>query len=80
MKKYILILFILFSLNLNAQPIVDNTEQNSAVEMADAMRSDGKIYIVVAVVASIMAGIVIYLVRLDRKITRLENEINAKDY
>jgi CcmD family protein len=80
MKKYLLILFIFFSLNLNAQQVVENAEQNSAVEMADAMRSDGKIYIVVAVVAAIMAGLVIYLVRLDRKITKLENEINTKDY
>jgi uncharacterized membrane protein YidH (DUF202 family) len=40
--------------------------------MADTMRSNGKIYVVVAVILTIFAGIIIYLVRLDRKITKLE--------
>jgi len=42
--------------------------------MADEMRSNGKIYVVVAVLATIFAGILIYLVMLDRKITRLEKQ------
>ena len=41
-------------------------------EMADTMRSNGKIYVVVAVLATIFAGIFVYLILLDRKITRLE--------
>jgi hypothetical protein len=40
--------------------------------MADAMRSNGKIYIVVLVLATIFAGIITMLVRLDRKISKLE--------
>ncbi|MDQ6815710.1 MAG: CcmD family protein [Bacteroidota bacterium] len=36
------------------------------------MRSEAKIYVVMAVVITILAGLLIYLVRLDRKITRLE--------
>ncbi len=43
-------------------------------EMADPMRSNGKIYVVVAVLATIFAGIFGYLVYLDRKITRLEKD------
>ena len=43
-------------------------------EMADTMRSNGKIYVVVVVLATIFAGIFAYLVYLDRKITRLEKE------
>jgi hypothetical protein len=43
------------------------------VQMADVMRSNGKIYVVVAVILTIFAGIIIYLVRLDRKISKLEN-------
>ena len=43
-----------------------------ATQMADELRSNGKIYVVVAVLATIFAGILIYLVMLDRKITRLE--------
>jgi CcmD family protein len=36
------------------------------------MRSNGKIYVVVTVVLIILIGLLLYLVRLDRKITRLE--------
>jgi CcmD family protein len=43
-------------------------------EMADAMRSNGKIYVVVVVLATIFAGIFGYLIYIDRKITRLEKE------
>ena len=42
--------------------------------MADEMRSNGKIYVVEAVLVTIFIGILLYLVRLDRKITKLERE------
>lgn len=45
-----------------------------AQSMADEMRSNGKIYVVVAVLVTIFIGIIIYLIRLDRKLTRLEKE------
>ena len=48
--------------------------QNNDVEMADGMRSNGKIYVVVAVALTILVGIFLYLIRLDRKITKLEKE------
>ena len=50
--------------------------QEEGVAMADAMRNNGKIYVVVAVIATIFAGIVIYLIRLDRKISKLEKTIH----
>lgn len=43
-------------------------------EMADTMRANGKIYVVVVVLATIFAGIFAYLVMLDRKIARIEKE------
>lgn len=46
--------------------------QNAPVEMADNLRSNGKIFVVVAVILTIFAGILIYLIRLDRKITKIE--------
>jgi hypothetical protein len=46
--------------------------QEETVDMADNMRSEGKIYVVVAVILTIFAGIIFYLIRLDRKISRLE--------
>jgi hypothetical protein len=45
---------------------------NDTVEMADNMRSNGKIYVVIAVILTILTGLILYLVRLDRKISRLE--------
>jgi CcmD family protein len=46
--------------------------QAQAVEMADGMRSNGKIYIVVAVCLTILLGLFFYVFTLDRKITKLE--------
>jgi CcmD family protein len=36
------------------------------------MRSNGKIYVVVAVVGIIFAGIIVYLINLDSKISKIE--------
>jgi CcmD family protein len=47
---------------------------NNKVDMADAMRSNGRIYVVVTVVIVILIGLLLYLVRLDRKITKMEKE------
>ncbi len=44
------------------------------VEMATGMRSNGKIYVVVAVLSMVLIGLIIYLVTLDRKISKLEKE------
>ena len=46
--------------------------QDSTVEMADAMRQNGKIYVVAAVVLTILIGLFLYLLRLDRKISNIE--------
>ena len=42
--------------------------------MASLMRSNGKIYVVVAVVLTILFGLIAYLIHLDRKISKLEKE------
>ena len=44
------------------------------VEMADTMRSNGRIYVVVAVMLTILVGLILYIIRLDRKISKLEKE------
>ena len=49
----------------------------AAPAMADDLRASGKIYVVVAVVAVIVAGLLVYLISLDRKMSRLEKEIKA---
>jgi len=48
--------------------------QAQQVEMADTMRSNGKIYIVVAVCLTILLGLFIYVFSLDRKISKIEKE------
>ena len=50
--------------------------QDSAVSAADreakGLRADGKIYVVIAVLITILCGLFLYIIRLDRKITKLE--------
>lgn len=65
-KIFSVLFFLLFSLMGMAQ--------NNNVEMADLMRSNGRIYVVVAVVTTILIGLILYIFRLDRKLTRLEKE------
>jgi CcmD family protein len=45
------------------------------VEMADTFRSKGKIYIVIAIIAVIFIGLIIYLVSIDRKVSKIEKKI-----
>lgn len=40
----------------------------------EGMYADGKIYVVVAVIGIIFAGLALYLFRLDKRIQKLENE------
>jgi hypothetical protein len=49
------------------------------VEMADTFRSEGKIYVVVAIVLIVLSGLIAFLFLLDRKLTRLEKMMEAKD-
>ena len=65
MKKLIAIFaFIFLAFFANAQD----------VKMSDVMKENGKIYVVIAVMLTILAGLVLYLIRLDRKISRLEKK------
>ena len=49
-------------------------QQNQPVEMADVMRSSGKIYVVIAVIAIIFIGLAIYLFAIDRRLKKIEKE------
>lgn len=54
-------------------------QQTESVEMADAFRADGKIYVVITVVAIILIGLLVYLISLDKKIGKMEKEYNEKN-
>lgn len=46
------------------------------VEMADTLRAEGKIYVIVGIILIVLAGLFVYLFLLDRKVTRIEKELN----
>jgi heme A synthase len=48
-------------------------------EMADTMRSEGKIYVVISIVLLILAGLFGYLVVIDRKAARLERKLDQNE-
>ena len=52
------------SIHANAQAV--------AVSKTDVMRSNGKIFVVMAVVVIIMIGFFIYLISVDRKLGKIE--------
>lgn len=67
-----------FSLNAFGQEkieISENDYQNSTVEMADVMRSDGKIYVLMGIIGIVFAGLLVYVINTDRKVTRIEKAL-----
>jgi len=48
------------------------------IPMADTFRSEGKIYVVLGTILIILFGLFAYLLRTDRKIKKLEEEIKEK--
>ncbi|GAB3229811.1 hypothetical protein GCM10027346_15520 [Hymenobacter seoulensis] len=68
-------LLLLLALLLPALRVVAQVAAPDEVEMADTLRQNGKIYVVVAVITVVLAGLLFFLVLLDRKLTRLEREV-----
>lgn len=75
MKKVYPVLIFLYCLLYHATVVAQmNMATNEKPAMAVGMRSNGKIYVVVAVVVTILLGVIAYLASLDRKISRLEKD------
>lgn len=70
MTKFRVTVFLAFFLALDVYSQTGNT-----VEMADVLRQDGKIYTVVFGLVVILSGLIIFLIRVDRKIFRMEKNI-----
>lgn len=66
LNKSINLLMLLLS------PSILLAQGSQSVEMADAFRQEGKIYVVVLGLVIILTGVVIFLIRVDRKLTRME--------
>jgi protein-S-isoprenylcysteine O-methyltransferase Ste14 len=58
--------------------LISHVSSAQQPEMADTMRSEGKIYVVVAILLIIFAGLIAYLVMIDRKVTRIEKKLPEK--
>ena len=69
LKIFLAALFMMVCFTSNAQ---------NEVEMADGMRAEGKIYVVVAIILIILGGLVAYLFLLDRKVKKLQDLLDEK--
>jgi CcmD family protein len=56
--------------------MAQNPGSTAALKDDGFMRSEGKIYVVMAVVITILVGLILYVFRLDKKITKLEKGDN----
>lgn len=52
--------------------ISNMANQSNEVQMSSMMYKEGKVYVVIAVLSTILLGIVLYLVSLQKKISKLE--------
>jgi multisubunit Na+/H+ antiporter MnhB subunit len=71
-KKYFSVPITVIFLLIGFITMAQDSTANKKPEMADALRADGKIYVVVAVVVTILTGLILYVARLDRKISKME--------
>jgi len=52
--------------------------QNNKPQMAEQFREQGKIYVVIAVIGIIFLSIVLFLLYLERKLNRIEKDLQEK--
>ncbi len=64
--KYRIVLAFLMSLLI---PFISLGQE---VEMADGMRANGKIYIVIVVLSVVLAGIFLFLMSIDYRLRKIE--------
>jgi CcmD family protein len=67
-KKLFTLLLFLSSLALSAQD----------AQMADTFRSEGKIYVVIGVMAIVFIAIVFYMIMMEQRLKKLEEELKNK--
>ena len=79
MKKFSIVFTILSIIQfMGIMPfLIAQSSGDQAIEMADTFRSEGKIYVVVLVVAIVFTGLIFYAVNTDRKLAKVEKEIKS---
>ena len=70
MKK----IFILCLLTFVVQWAFAQQQTAAPVEMADLLRSSGKIYVVIGTISVVFIGLAIYLFSIDKRLSKLEKE------
>jgi hypothetical protein len=83
MKRFIITALFVIGMTFSALaqdkiPVTDQDYQNTRVEMADGFYQEGKIYVLVAIILSVVLGLVGYTVWVDQKVSKLEKEIGNK--
>jgi len=69
MKKFsALLLLVLGYVTAFAQ------QKEAPIDMADGLRSSGKIYVVVLTIVIIFAGLAVYLFTIDKRLKKIERE------
>jgi CcmD family protein len=69
MKQLLVTLFVLLCM------FTVHAQDGTAEAANEGLRAGGKIYVVLAVAVTILVGLIVYVARLDRKITKLERQI-----
>ncbi len=72
MDKIRKIVLMLVAIIIEVMVIGQDTALRTTEDKNGFMRSEGKIYVVAAITLVILTGLIVYVARLDRKITRLE--------
>lgn len=78
MSRIRIFLLSLFIILAQIQAFAAEAESQTP-DMATGLRSSGKIYVVVLVLATIFAGILAFLIYLERRVKRLEQDIQSRD-
>lgn len=78
-RRIITCFFLVLTLHLPAQDgafvVTEESYADTSVEMADVMRSNGKIYVVVGAIMIIFVGLAVYTITIDRKVKKMEDEV-----
>ncbi len=72
MVKYKKVIFLVFAFLITLSSVAQNANVPAVSQENGFMRSEGKIYVVMVVVITILAGLIFYIFRLDRKLRKLE--------
>jgi len=63
---------IIYSITCLLAFVVSHAQDKNSVQEVSGLRADGKIWVVMVVCLTILTGLIIYVISLDRKISKLE--------